>query len=740
MTSKRKRLPSILLDLLVAAICLSAFYFSLKYFFIELNRNTVRSDITSIGQVQYKYKVAQRKFEDRVVWERLQINSTLYNGDIIRTASGGAAGILFANASSLELGENTMIQIFITEDGDFVISLDSGTVAVESSNVENNSQLSLQMKNGSEIVLKPGVSFTAETTASGESLFTVKQGEVTVTDDTGVEQQLFQGESFTQSKEGKLSQKAVSASTPARILNFEQKPVDVKIDLKVIDEYKQDKLVIETSTSPDFSEISNIYTKNASENFTIPVEEGKVYWRIYPQSDAENKTVGEVNVIKVPGINLVAPVNKSEHKIKEELNLNFVWEENSQASHYKFQLAKDSDFTNIIVEEKVYDGKYNCTLKAENLNQQKESYFWRVIPYYGLGNTGYKIPSSYSSFTVEKEQVSEIVRPALIYPTEKLEVITKDEDTQLTFMWESENPMTEYKLQVSKSRDFSNCAIDLKVYQTVSVQQINALRFTEGTYYWKVTGYSKDNGTAVESVTKSFEIKKESLEPVALILPEDIPESEENSAIEIAMENAGITLPEKVTETVEKEKETVTAVVTQPAESTTVKPAETKPATTTTTKPVETKPATTTPAATTAPEPVIENKVVEQKTLADPVLVEPSKDATIDTEYIKTNRKVVFIWDEVKDATDYTFDLYQVLPSGGKKRVAQQKNIETNRYEFADLTKLQNGNFEWRITAYKHTGNSDTTIHSKQVAQVFTIEIGLPGKVNTISPGEQYGE
>ena len=148
MGKKRIRFKSILLDLFVTAICICAFFFSLKYFFIELNRNTVRTDISSIAQVQYKYKTAQRKFKDRVVWERLQQNSTLYNGDIIRTASQATATILFSNNSSLELGENTMLQIFITDDGDYVISLDSGTIAVESENVENNSHVSLQMKNG----------------------------------------------------------------------------------------------------------------------------------------------------------------------------------------------------------------------------------------------------------------------------------------------------------------------------------------------------------------------------------------------------------------------------------------------------------------------------------------------------------------------------------------------------------------------------------------------------------------
>ena len=767
MGKKRIRFKSILLDLFVTAICICAFFFSLKYFFIELNRNTVRTDISSIAQVQYKYKTAQRKFKDRVVWERLQQNSTLYNGDIIRTASQATATILFSNNSSLELGENTMLQIFITDDGDYVISLDSGTIAVESENVENNSHVSLQMKNGAALTLKPGAAFSAETNEDGEASFTVKQGGVTVTDESGIELEMSQGESFKQTQDGKISKKAVSASSPSQVLNFEEKPVDVNIDWTVIPEYKSEKLIIETSTTPDFSNIQNKYTKAPDDKLAIPVEEGKVYWRVYPESDVENKTTGDFNVIKASSFNLISPSDNSQMKLTDKLTINFNWEEGEQVSHYKFQLAKDSSFNNIITEQKIFDTKYNYVLDAENQTETKTDYYWRVVPYYTIGNQGYRENVKYSSFSVEKVTQEVIARPELIYPIDKQVVYAKDKESQLTFMWDSEQKMNSYSLIVSKSRDFSNTLVNLKTENSVSVQPVTNDLYGQGTYYWKVVGYT-DGENAVESITKTFEVQKEPGEPVALVLPEDKPESFEKSAIEIAMEKAGqpleITIeknqiiekaeiagvePEKYveiakTETAATEK-VVESVKTEPKPKPQVKPVEKKKPVVEK-KPVEEKK----PVVEKQPEkvveqpkveePVIETKVVEIIPLKDPVLLEPVKDVTIDTEYIKTNRKVVFIWDSVEDATDYTFDLYQILPSGGKKRVFQQKNIEQNRFEFTELTKLQNGNFEWRVTAYKHTGVSETTIHSKQSIQNFSIQIGLPSKVNPIDPGKQYGD
>ena len=97
MKKRKVRLRSRLLDFFVVIICLLACYYSLSLFWKELNAFTTRTDITEIAEIQYKYKVAQRKFNDRVVWERVQQHSPIYNADTIRTADGALATISFHN-------------------------------------------------------------------------------------------------------------------------------------------------------------------------------------------------------------------------------------------------------------------------------------------------------------------------------------------------------------------------------------------------------------------------------------------------------------------------------------------------------------------------------------------------------------------------------------------------------------------------------------------------------------------
>lgn len=790
---KRKiRLRSVILDLLITALCLAAFYFSLTNFYRVLNRNTVRDDVTRIGTIEYKYKIAQRKFSDRVVWERLQQQSALYNGDYLRTTSGALATIIFNNDSRLELGENTMLQILLNEDGDFVIELDSGAVSLETNNVTNNAQLELKTKSGNSVILQSGSSFSAVTNQNGQTDLTVIQGQAVILDQAGLEKPMEEGQTFVQNENGQITKKAISApAVPSRILNFEEKAVEVPFNLNVTEEYKNTDLVIETSANPDFNPLDKTYTKTSNQDFSIPASEGKVYWRVYPKNDAENKTSGSVDIIQVPQITLASPATGSEFTFtKEPLLLNFVWYGNDYVSFYNFQLATDQNFKNLVREEKVYSTKYSFSF------EQQGNFYWRVIPYYEVSGLGYKDPSNVHTFTVKKDAESNFAGPSLIYPVRNTKVTTQKEDGQLTFIWESPEKYDSYKLIVAKTKDYSSPVVNVTTKELLNIQELTEKRFPEGTYYWKVIASSKNLDHPLESKSGSFivENKKENTAAASgknevveeeFLFPEDLAEMGEKSAMQVVLEKAHL---EEIVEAAENplEKAEIAKAEEQKKENEAVKPEEKKEVASAKPAPVKKpaakpkpKPA---PKPEPKPEPVPEPEVVvpetepepevvvpepepvvqsvpepqqenqtqpetvteppkPQLTLEDPVLLEPVANFVIGTDYIKSNnRKIVFIWKAVENATDYSFELYQILEDGSKQRIVQQKNLIEPTAEVTDLSKLTNGIFEWRVTAYNHTGNVDTTIHSKQIVSAFKIQIGLPTKVTPINPGKQYGE
>ena len=81
-----------LADILIVLFCLSGAAIFIFLFYRDLYSFTVRSDKQSIGYIADSARAIQRKFDDRVVWERISQNAELYNNDTIRTAELGSFG------------------------------------------------------------------------------------------------------------------------------------------------------------------------------------------------------------------------------------------------------------------------------------------------------------------------------------------------------------------------------------------------------------------------------------------------------------------------------------------------------------------------------------------------------------------------------------------------------------------------------------------------------------------------
>ena len=67
-------------------ICLLGAASSFQMFYKSFFRALEKMNEEPIAIITFKYKTAQRKFLERVVWDRLRQNSPVYNGDTIHTA------------------------------------------------------------------------------------------------------------------------------------------------------------------------------------------------------------------------------------------------------------------------------------------------------------------------------------------------------------------------------------------------------------------------------------------------------------------------------------------------------------------------------------------------------------------------------------------------------------------------------------------------------------------------------
>lgn len=92
------------------AVCVSGVALNSLLFYKSFFRALTKMNEEPIATITFKYKTAQRKFLDRVVWDRLRQNSPVYNGDTLHTSSLSEATVWFSDGNVMELSENTMAQ------------------------------------------------------------------------------------------------------------------------------------------------------------------------------------------------------------------------------------------------------------------------------------------------------------------------------------------------------------------------------------------------------------------------------------------------------------------------------------------------------------------------------------------------------------------------------------------------------------------------------------------------------
>ena len=231
---KRTKFKSPVLDFFVIVLTLSvAGYFGYT-FWKDLNSSSRRTDKEKIAIITFKNRIAQRKYDDRVVWERIDKSTPLYNGDLIRTAELAEAVITFNDGSQVDIYENTMIQVYYSEFEGVNISIGNGNLQLDSSDKGN---VQLTLSDGSKIKAGGGTSLAAKTGSDGKSSKTVeiRNGSATVTASSGATESMLAGESLSVKNGGELAKKPVTVTSippELRVLNVEGEDSEVPVKIE----------------------------------------------------------------------------------------------------------------------------------------------------------------------------------------------------------------------------------------------------------------------------------------------------------------------------------------------------------------------------------------------------------------------------------------------------------------------------------------------------------------------------
>ena len=537
----------VLQDIFVVLFSLAVIGCTGFLFFTNLNKTIERTDKVPVASVSYKYKSVQRKFLDRSVWDRPVQYSPVYNGDIIRTAPASEATIYFPDQNVIDVGANTMIQIFKQAQKDeTAVQISEGSVSVQtvgsqitlkadnvSVAVEKDSVLHVQKfesaESGAENVSGQsegsasesgsaaaggeavgGSAALGENVGTGDSLrLTVEKGTVALTtvqegsaDVRAVRGIAESGAEPIVLSEGDVVQTgnkaAVSMIRPApgaRLINQYKSALPVSFSWR--SSFPDNtELVLETSRSRNFAKSQRLSVKGLNE-VTLDEDTGTVYWRIYASDrGARDGSVdsGKLTVLAAPPPALFEPAPDRRFAYKETIPaVRFLWTGNDVASSYTLEAADNPDMRNPAVSKYVSSE----TVTLSNLREGK--WYWRVTPNYIADESIQAKPSKVSAFSIEKQKELlpiEVIAPGAIADTA--------EGKSVAFSWKRASEAANYRLVVAKSESMRDVVVDRTSDSNYCELKNAAQTLPNGTYYWTVEGLDKNGERLTSSAVSAF--------------------------------------------------------------------------------------------------------------------------------------------------------------------------------------------------------------------------------------------
>ena len=283
---KKRNIKFRAIDLAIIVLCLAGSVFSAITFWRVYDRTLSKLTEEPVGIIVFKQRTAQRRFEDRLVWDRLKQNSPLYNGDTIRTIELSEAIITFRDeVSGLIIYENTMIRIFYNDTDGVRVEFTSGNLEV------NSGTASITVTSGSSVITVEGM---ADFTKSEEGLgFAVLSGSA-----------VFDGEEIESGSIIAIDQHGVRDTRPAiamtsfgssaRIEGVQEGTTPVNFSWNESGFANDTFVIVEVALDRNFSHIvGGSEARNISE-VSIPVEIGNYWWRAYPASGNSGEPANDI--------------------------------------------------------------------------------------------------------------------------------------------------------------------------------------------------------------------------------------------------------------------------------------------------------------------------------------------------------------------------------------------------------------------------------------------------------------
>ncbi|MCB1193272.1 MAG: FecR domain-containing protein [Leptospiraceae bacterium] len=136
-------------DIVVTIICfLILVYAFYLLFYVGSNQNGRGKK--EVGKITFKYRIAQRKYVSRMIWEDVEQNTSAYNNDSIRTDFLSEATVTLLDGTKIELDPDSMFVLNV-KDEKVNIKVVKGSVLVDTEN-NNKENSNIQIEQDGSII------------------------------------------------------------------------------------------------------------------------------------------------------------------------------------------------------------------------------------------------------------------------------------------------------------------------------------------------------------------------------------------------------------------------------------------------------------------------------------------------------------------------------------------------------------------------------------------------------------
>ena len=381
-------------DLLIILICFTGAFFSGAAFWKEYNNTLVKLNENPVGIIIFKKRVAQRRFVDRNVWDRLQQTSPIYNGDMIRTIEQSEAVIVFQDETAyLSMDENTIIQVYYNNEGETRIDFSDGNMELVSENTN------IIISSGDSTIIADGQ--IRMNKFDDEIVLSVLKGKANF-DGTKIDE----GGALAFDSAGNISTKPIITMTSfghnAYVLGLPSEAVPVTFSWNEFNFDRNTHVIVEIAFDRNFRSIAETRYQSGITSVSIPLQSGSYWWRVYPVSSGSREPLsrlfpaGTLEVIPAEIPHIISPPHASELAFLDEPKITLSWSAMKEASAYLVEISSNADMSYPVISRRIHENSVVQT----GLNFGR--WFWRVTPEFPAWFKGSGTSSAIGEFTASQ--------------------------------------------------------------------------------------------------------------------------------------------------------------------------------------------------------------------------------------------------------------------------------------------------------------------------------------------------